>query len=128
MKTIKIFSSLVTAIALFFPYLSYAAWSWGQPLVQSCDGVTVKCGFSAFIGLFNTALQFLLLVSPFVAAVALVIAGIIYVTAGGDEGRISTAHSIFTNTLWGFLILLSAWLVVKAILIGFGVKPAFNLL
>ncbi len=113
---------------LTLPSLSYAAWTWGQPLVQPCDGVTVKCGFTAFIGLFNTVLQFLLLVSPFIAAVAFVIAGIIYVTAGGDEGRISTAHTIFTNTLWGFLILLSAWLVVKAILVGFGVKPQFNLL
>jgi len=122
MKRIKTFLPLSASLLLvFLPLISYAA-------LVPCDGVTTKCGLSTVIVLFNTALQFLLYVSPFVAAIAFVIAGIMYITAGGDEGRIKTAHTIFTNTLIGFVILLSAWLVVKAILTGLEVKPEFNLL
>ena len=95
---------------------------------MQCDGITVQCGFDAFVTLLNTILQFLVVVSPFLAAIAFTIAGIIYVTAAGDTGRIETAHSIFGYTALGLVLILSAWLIVKAILTGFGVGPAFDLL
>ena len=118
--------SLVFLAYTAIPYAALAAWSFGDPIVQ-CDGVTVACGFDAFVALLNTVLQFLVVVSPFLAAIAFTIAGIIYVTAGGAPERISVAHSIFGYTALGLVFILSAWLIVKAILSGFGVGPEFDL-
>ncbi len=127
-KRIHIFLFSLPFLALAaVPYAAFAAWSFGDPIVQ-CDGITVRCGFDAFVLLLNTILQFLVVVSPFLAAIAFTIAGILYVTAGGAPERISMAHSIFGYTALGLVFILSAWLIVKAILSGFGVGPEFDLL
>ena len=61
-----------------------------------------------------------------VAAVAFAWAGVLYLTAAGDEGKIGKAHAIFTDVLIGLGIVLSAWLIVKLIVTGLGVKSGLS--
>lgn len=123
--------SVLVMFMIYAPAPVHAAWTWGQPLIK-CSGVGSgeygKCGFDQFVTLLNTLLQFMLIVSPFLAAIAFAIAGFLYVTAAGDSGKIETAHSIFGYTLLGLVIVLAAWIIVKFIISGLLTKPEFDLL
>jgi hypothetical protein len=43
-------------------------------------------------------------------------AGYLYLTAMGNSGQISKAHTVFLDAIIGFIIMLSAWLFVDFIL------------
>ncbi|MFC1614969.1 hypothetical protein ACFL22_00195 [Patescibacteria group bacterium] len=113
----KIFSILIPSMMLFAPVLAFAA----NGLIP-CDGVNVKCTFDMLVQLVQNIIEFIITASPFVAAVAFAYAGWMYITAGGDTGQIKKAHGIFTSVAVGFIIILSAWLIVKAILVGLGAQ------
>lgn len=87
------------------------------------------CTFNDFFVLTFKIINFLLrdIATP-LAALTFAVAGWMYLTAGGDTGQIQKAHELFKNVAIGFIIALSAWLVVNAILTGLGVSDTFNLL
>jgi hypothetical protein len=60
-----------------------------------------------------------------VAVISFSYAGFLYLTSQGNPGQISKAHGIFKTTAIGFLIVLSAWLIVYAIT-GSLLNPTFN--
>ncbi len=41
--------------------------------------------------------------------------GILYMTAGGDEGKVETAKKVLTGALLGLIIALLAWAIVNVI-------------
>ncbi|MBI5005223.1 MAG: hypothetical protein HZC03_01310 [Candidatus Lloydbacteria bacterium] len=86
------------------------------------------CTLSSFFVLIKNIIDFLLrdIATP-LAAVTFAVAGWMYLTAAGDAGKIKSAHELFKNVAIGFIIALSAWLVVNAILAGLGVSNTFNL-
>ncbi len=93
----------------------------------SCDGTKESpCDFKALIRLVQNIINFLVYMSAPVAAVAFAWAGVLYLTAAGDEKRIGQAHAIFTDVLIGIGIVLSAWLIVKLIVTGLGVKSGLS--
>ena len=113
---------------LFAPISSALAWTWGQPLVPCGQEAQPKCDFNQAMQLLNNIIDFGLLLVPFLAAIALMFAGFMYLTSAGDTGKVSKAHEIFTDTVIGIVVALAAWLIVKTILSGLGVPSAFNLL
>jgi len=116
-KKIKILSAFFVAMFLYFAPLFVFAGG-----IIPCDGVKVKCDFNALIKLVQNIIEFIIKVSPFVAAVAFAWAGWKYITAGSNTGQIGEAHKIFSSVAYGFIIILSAWLIVKAILVGLGAE------
>ena len=49
--------------------------------------------------------------------------GILYMTAGGDEGKVETAKKVLTGALLGLIIALLAWAIVNVIvttIFGYG--------
>lgn len=93
----------------------------------SCSGTKESpCDFKALIQLVQNIINFLVYMSAPVAAVAFAWAGVLYLTAAGDEKRIGQAHAIFTDVLIGLGIVLSAWLIVKLIVTGLGVKSGLS--
>ena len=114
----KIFSVLIPSMVLFAPAVLFA-WSPGDPII-SCSGT--DCNLDSLVELAQNIIEFFIYVSPFVAAVAFAYAGWLYITATGDTGQIKKAHGIFTSVAIGFIIILSAWLIVKAILVGLGAE------
>ena len=81
-------------------------------LVPSCD---TDCTYSHLLQLAQNILTFLIEISIPIAVIVFAVAGFMYMTAGGDESKIKSAHKIFRNTIVGFIIVLAAWLIVYAI-------------
>ena len=61
-------------------------------------------------------INFLIVLSIPIAAAMFAFAGFLYVTGASNPTKIAQAHKIFKNVLIGFLIAISAWLVVQTIL------------
>lgn len=104
--------------AAFLP-VSLHAQSIGIPCKSDCH-------FSDLVTLINNIMNFAIIVAPILAAIAFAFAGFFYVTSTGDPGKVERAHDIFRNTAIGLIIVLAAWFVVRAILIGIGVAPGFR--
>jgi hypothetical protein len=124
-KTLKsILFSVVSIMIVFVPMFFVSA-----ALVPCGGSEQNPCAFSDFFQLINNIINFLLFNIAFpLSALAFAVAGWMYLTAGGDTGKIKSAHEIFKNVAVGLIIALSAWLVVNAILTGLGIKDAFKLL
>lgn len=80
-----------------------------------------NCDFDDLMALVNKFINFVLvtLATP-LFAIIIIYVGIIYLTSGGSENKVSSAKKIMQNALFGYIIALSAWLIIKTILITFG--------
>ena len=109
MKTqhIKLFILLGTFI---FPLFVFAAAGGLIP----CDGP--DCNFASLVSLGNKIINFCIVAGTSVFSIMFMYAGFEYLTAMGDTGKISKAHTYFTNAVYGFIIMLAAWLIVDFIL------------
>ena len=59
-----------------------------------------------FTGLINNIINFLFTIAVIVAPILLVIAGVIFMTAAGDPGKVKTARNMLLWTIVGFAIIL----------------------
>jgi hypothetical protein len=121
----KIFPVLALAAVLVFS--TPPAFSYGQsivpcgntnPATRMIDGLKPEytpCQFSNFIDIIRSLVNGSMLMVSVYAAVAFMYAGFSYITAGGDTSKTQHAKEIFKKVLMGYIIMLSAWLVVKAI-------------
>jgi len=110
-RTKKIISHLVVAFTLLSPFLVLAD-SAGGGLVP-CDGV--NCTYESFIILIKNVIMFLIKIGVAFSAVVFAYAGWLYMTSGGDEGKVKQATEMLTKVLWGFLFALGAFLIVQLI-------------
>jgi hypothetical protein len=101
-----------------------------QGLVQCGKGDDpMTCNFEAFIDLLQRIMNFLLFVLAVpAAAISFAWAGWLYMSAAGNEGKVSEAHKIFGTVLLGLCLALAAWLIVHAIVKGLGVDEKYNFL
>lgn len=60
--------------------------------------------------------NFLLSVAALLAVIAIVWAGFLYVTAGGDDGRMETAKKIIIWVFIGILLILGAYAIVNTVM------------
>ncbi|HSE35566.1 MAG TPA: pilin [Candidatus Paceibacterota bacterium] len=91
---------------------------------------TNMCDFDGLVTLAQNVINFLIFkFSAPLAAIMFVYAGILYLTAAGNEGKVSRAHNIFWDVLLGFCVILAAWLIINFILNFFvGSSAPLNLL
>lgn len=80
----------------------------------TCSGI--DCGTCEFVALLNNIIDFLITIMASIAALLIMWAGFLLVSAGGDTGQISKAKGIFTNVVVGLAIMLAAWLIVDTIM------------
>ncbi|MCI0542507.1 family 16 glycosylhydrolase [bacterium] len=89
---------------------------------DQANKVAEDCQFADLIELIQRVMNYLLFAFAIpLAAIIFTYAGFLYLTAGGDTGKISRAHSIFLYVVVGLVVALAAWLIVKAIVTGLGV-------
>lgn len=85
----------------------------------SSTGVVLHpCGWSDFLTLITNITNYLIILGAAVSALAFGWAGFLMMTAGGEMSKIEQGKAIFGKVLVGFLIMLSAWLIVHAINAG----------
>jgi hypothetical protein len=79
-------------------------------------------GFNTVQGVFDTLLGSLQAIIVVLAMIAIVIGGILYITAGGDEGRLKTAKGAITAALVGLALGIAAPSFLKQIgdILGWG--------
>ena len=112
-KIKKISYILFTAVILVPKKIFAADWI-------SCSNPP-NCSFADFWTTFNLILKNILQLGIMISVIIFVIAGWTYLTAGGDSGKIKKGHTMLTNATIGFVIMLSAFLIVDLILRSLGV-------
>ena len=95
--------------------------------IVPCDGITRKCDFTQLLCLARNIINFLIVVSTSLAVISFIYAGFLYLTAGGDPGKVGNAHKIFWAVLIGFIFVLSAWVLVNTIISAL-LSPGYSFL
>ena len=80
------------------------------------NGKTVTgCTFDHFVQLGQNLINFLIVLSIPLTAIAFAWAGFLMVTSAGSEEKIKQGKAIFGKVLVGFIFILGAWLIVYTI-------------
>ncbi len=126
----KPFLQRITVVMMFLliffviamPAVSFAKIKSGIiPCGNTPPGATLEqinaeaCDFNDFLQLGKNIINYLVLLSIPLAAIAFAWAGFLYITSGGSEGKIGKAKDIFWKVMWGFIFILTAWLIVYSI-------------
>jgi hypothetical protein len=105
----------VAAFIIIF-MVSLPALSFAEGLIP-CDGTKQNpCNFSSFLIGVNTVINWLIMISIPLATIVIAWAGVLYITASGDMAKIKEAKGMIMTALIGFFFILSAWVLVKALL------------
>ena len=105
-------SSLV--ISLLVPMALFAQGA--APDLIVCTGE--NCDFNKIIDLIQAIINFLIYLAIPISAGFFIYAGVLYATAGAKPGNIEKAKSIFKSTGLGFILMLSAWVIVYTLVHG----------
>jgi hypothetical protein len=108
-------NSLATFVVLFPSFVFSAG-------LVPCDGP--DCNWSHFLDLIKKVINFAVSLGIAFSAIIFAWAGWLYMSSGGDEGKVKEAHGIFTKMLWGFLFALGAYLIVQLILTSLGANTS----
>ena len=109
------FALIIVASALFSFFGTPTVFAQtGIAQLSGCTGV--DCSACNVVNLANGAIKWLIGILFVIFALLLAIAGVKLVTSGGNHSALDEAKSSFTNAIVGFLIILSAWLIVDTIM------------
>jgi Type IV secretion system pilin len=120
----KILTFCFSLFVLFGIAPSVFASDTGIAQLAGCSGT--DCSACNIVYLANGGIKWLIGILFVVFALLLAIAGVKLVTSGGNHHALDEAKSSFTNAIIGFLIILSAWLIVDTImraLVGTDANP-----
>lgn len=87
----------------------------GTDDVDGDNIVDNPCGLKDVVELGKRILIVWITIGVVIATLGFSYAGYLYITAMGSQEKVSHAHSIFIKTFWGFVFMLSAWLIVKTL-------------
>lgn len=106
----KIFTIILLGI-IFIPQITLAQ----SDKIVPCGGI--DCDTCHLFELIGNIINFILwkLITP-ITVLALLIGGILLLTAGGSEQQIARGKSIAWNTVLGFIIAFGAWLIINTLL------------
>lgn len=107
---LKFFKKITKSSLIFFPLLLLA------PLYTvSAQGFTNPLGFGTLSGFLNAILEVVLVIAYPIVVVAIVYTGFLFVTAGGNEAKLTKAKQALVWTLIGAMIVLGAFILAQAV-------------
>lgn len=109
-------------IKKFLPYL--AAIVLFAPLFVNAAIVRGGWSLSNITGIINTAANWLYVIGFAVALIVIIIGGISYMTAGGNEDRQKTAKKTIITGLVGAAIILLAGIILDTLASFLGITPS----
>lgn len=124
MKNVLFFCLLLLGTVFLAPQVFAEEEATGIAQLAGCTGV--DCTACNVVDMANGVITWLIGILFIVFALLMAIAGVKLVTSGGNHHALDEAKSSFTNAIIGFLIILSAWLVVDTImraLVGTDANP-----
>jgi hypothetical protein len=102
-------ASLVAAVVLA-PSVVFGQWDKGVTAGSASN--LPKTGISAIIA--NT-MKWLLGIFGFLAIIGFVIAGIMYLTAAGDEKKMASAKNAVVYSIYGVVVALLGFIILQAV-------------
>ncbi len=130
---ITIFVSALFFLSLFVAFAPIAVSAQTDTGLVPCgnvagaDGkISNPCGWNDLIKLVNNIANFFIIAGTAISALAFGYAGFLMMTSAGEMSKIEKAKSIFGKVVIGFLIMLSAWLIVNAIEVAFIKDTSFQ--
>lgn len=108
LKNIGAFALVATFLAV--PMVVFGQWSVGDQNAQS--GGTPNASIYDII---RTTMNYLLAILGFLAIIGFVIAGILYLTAAGDETRMKSAKNAMLWSIMGVIVALVGYVIVSAV-------------
>lgn len=108
------FYSALAFVLLLMPTLANAQWQGGSNAgFNNAQNSALPKG--TIIGIIQTAMNWLLAILGFIGIIAFVIAGILYLTAAGDEKKVGTAKSAMTAAITGIIVALIGFVIIQAV-------------
>lgn len=96
--------------------------SSGESQFIPCGGATQPdCTLCHFVLMIKNIMDFLVNTSFIVVSLMVGIGGIMYMLSSGE---IAIAKKTITSALWGFIIVMSAWLIINSMLVAMGYNEA----
>lgn len=87
---------------------------------------TDDCDYEKFILLIGKVFEFLTLkMAVPLATAAIVYGGIVLVVSGANEGWRTQAKDIIKYAVWGLVLALASWIIVRTIMVELGVQAPF---
>ena len=124
-KTVFVFIPVILILVFVLYHYAYAGGLVSNCNTGEIDNLTGQyknaCNFNHVITLINTVIHFLLFViaTPLISLV-LIYTGFLFIRAGDSSELRTKAKKIFFNAIIGYVIALSAWLIVNTILGSLG--------
>lgn len=102
----------VSLVAILFPFTAFAA----PALTSRLEGAGSSAGFSQGTTIFtviSTIINVALGLLGMIFLVLTIYAGFMWMTAGGDEGKVETAKHTLTRAVIGLVIVLSSYAIAN---------------
>lgn len=101
-----------------------AALALSAPSIALAQGIvpTEISPIQNLVNVIRSAIRFILLVAFILAFIFLIIGGIRWITAGGDEKAVAGARGMITGALIGLVIVLVAYALIRTVEIFFNVS------
>ena len=123
MNNKKKFTSAVTLILLLMFILPVMTHAELVPCGNSIFDESTKtyvvdtpCDFNYFILMINGIINWIIGIAGVIFTISAIYGGFLYMTSGENPGNKEKAKKILWGTLSGFVIILTAWLIVYTIL------------
>jgi len=99
-------------LVVFLTVFLVPTFVFAQQITLVPDCPDEGCGWPQLMELAQNIMTFLIAISIPLASIAFAWAGFLYITARGSQSAIDKAHSIFGKVAIGFIVVLTAWLIV----------------
>jgi hypothetical protein len=104
-------------------------FAFAEPLVPNCgtnaSGSQSPCGLCEFFLLIKNIFNFIALkLAPPMAALLIIVSGVLFLTSGGSERRVGQAKEIFKNLVIGLIIIYVSYLLVGTLINIIGKKTS----
>ncbi|MEY2640653.1 MAG: Type secretion system pilin [Candidatus Parcubacteria bacterium] len=100
-----------------------AAGGTNQKKLVACSGST-DCDFDKLVETAQNVMDFLIILATSIAVIVIAYAGFMYMTSGENSGKVKKAHELMWYAVVGFLVAISAYLVVDVLLNTLEVDPS----
>ncbi len=123
--TVKIVA-VMALVAIFSPIYTYAqSFNPVSNILSGCTKSGASCGWKDLINLINAMVHYGVQLIGMLFVLVLLYTGFMYLTSGGDAGKVKKARDMINKMMWGLMYTLCAWVIVYFILQKLGVDPIF---
>ena len=105
----------IGAFVLIAAFMTAPMVVFGQWPGTGSDATNSGLPSASIYSIINTTMKWLLAILGFIAIIGFVIAGILYLTAAGNEKQIGTAKNAMTFSIVGVIVALVGYVIVGAV-------------